>query len=128
MTSILASIGNSLKRRFQQNADGSYTEEMSVGLPTAIADGRKVVAAAATAETLVATSTPCSAVIVQALSTNTDEVAIGGSTVIAASGATRRGLILTPGRSVPIAIDDAVKLFVDSKVNGEGVTFVLVSR
>jgi hypothetical protein len=62
-------------------------------------------------------------VIIKALLDNTDNVAVGASTVVAAAG-TARGIILAPGEVVEIRIDDLSKLYVDSRVNGEGVGYV----
>ena len=102
--------------------------EMGVGLDiiSAISDGRKVVAAAGTAETLVAASTSCRFVILTALSTNTGIVAVGGSTVVAAA-ATRRGAALSAGDSVGIPIDDLIKIYLDAVVSGEGVSYMFLS-
>lgn len=89
---------------------------------TSLGTGRKVVATAGTAETLVAASTPSLLVTITALSSNTDTVVIGGASVVAAIG-TRQGTPLEPGDSVDSSIDDLQKLYVDSVVNGEGVSF-----
>ena len=93
-----------------------------VSTPSTIGDGRKTVTSAGTAETLVASSTACKSVTITALEANTDAVCIGASTVVAAL-ATRRGTPLLAGDSVTIVIDDLQKLYIDSVVNGEGVSF-----
>lgn len=95
----------------------------SVTPPSAIGDGLKVVTTAGTAVTL-ASSTAIKSVIVTANSTNTGVIVVGGSTVVAASGATRRGYALSSGDSVRINIDDLVKVYIDATVNGEGVHYV----
>lgn len=89
---------------------------------TGINDGRKVVAAAGTAEALVAVATPIIEVTITAELDNTDTVVIGGSGVIAAL-ATRVGTPLEAGDSRTLQIDDLSKVFVDALVSGEGVTF-----
>lgn len=91
---------------------------------TSIHDGRKVVAAAGTALALAA-STPCSHVTVVAETDNTDIVVVGSATVVAAL-ATRRGVPLYPGDSYDTDIDNVAEVYIDSLVNGEGVTFVYV--
>ena len=89
---------------------------------TAIGDGRKVVTAAATAETLVASSTACQKLDIQAETDNTGLIAVGTSTVVAAEG-TQRGIILQAGDVYSIEIDDLVEVYVDATVSGDGVTF-----
>lgn len=88
---------------------------------TAITSGRKVVGTAGTAVALAA-STTIKAVIITALQSNTDIVAVGGSTVLAAA-ATMNGTPLFLGQSMVVYIDDLSKVFVDSRVNDEGVAF-----
>lgn len=88
---------------------------------TAIGDGRKVVAAAGTAEAL-ATSTACKRVIIMAETNNTGVITVGGSTVVAAL-ATRQGIPLNAGDSVTITIDNLSKIYLDTTVNGDGVTY-----
>lgn len=99
----------------------------NTALPTAIGDGLKLVTTAGTRETLVASSTPAKSVTITAKLTNTGTVVIGGSTVVAASGATRRGTPLNAGDNIVIDIDDLVKIYVDVTVNGEGVTYTYTS-
>jgi hypothetical protein len=88
-----------------------------------IADGTKAVTTAGTRVALVAESTPCRMVQIQAKPENTDTVVVGASTVVAASG-TRRGIALVPGQSVALRVTDLNVLYLDSVVSGEGVSFV----
>jgi hypothetical protein len=88
-----------------------------------IRDGRKVVAAAGTAERLVATNTPCKKVTIMALIANTDYVVVGDSTVVA-SAATRRGIPLGAGTSITLDIEDLYAVYLDAVVSGEGVSFI----
>lgn len=87
-----------------------------------VGDGRKTVSVAGTPERLVSSNTPCRKVEVQALPTNTDNVAIGASTVDAAAGA-ERGTVLPPTGSATLYVEDLYALYVDSAVSGEGVSF-----
>ena len=87
-----------------------------------IVSGRKTVTAAGTAEPLVAASTPCEKVDIQAELDNTGEIVVGGSGVIAAAG-TRKGIALRAGDSYTLEIDDVTDIYIDATVNGEGVTF-----
>lgn len=88
-----------------------------------VRDGRKVVAAAGTAERLVSENTPCRKVTIMAELDNTDYVVIGDSTVVA-SLATRRGIPLSAGTSITLDIEDLYAVWIDAAVNGEGVTFI----
>lgn len=85
-------------------------------------DGRKVVTTAGTA-VAIASTTAAAKVIITACTDNTDLVTVGASTVVAAL-ATRRGIPLAPGQSVEIGCTDLADVFIDSLVNGEGVTFL----
>lgn len=87
-----------------------------------VGDGIKNVASAGTAVVL-ASSTPCRKVYIQARPENTDVVVVGASTVVAAS-ATRRGISLAPGQSVTLNVKDLASLYVDSVVSNEGVSYV----
>lgn len=88
-----------------------------------IGDGIQKVAAAGTAEQLSSSSIPCRKVLIQACPENTDVVVVGASTVVAAL-ATRRGISLVPGGQVYLSVTDVNKLYVDSLVSGEGVSYV----
>lgn len=89
---------------------------------TTLGDGRVVSVTPATAVVFGAAQ-PCRRIVATALPTNTDVVAVGASTVLAALGS-RRGITLAPGQSVEVPIDDVSKLYLDAVVAGEGVTFV----
>lgn len=85
-------------------------------------DGRKVVASAGTAEAIAA-STTATRVIITAETDNTDLVVVGRSTVVAALG-TRQGIPLSPGQTIELNVSNLSNVYIDSLVNGEGVTFV----
>ena len=86
-----------------------------------VGQGRKVVAAAGTAEAL-ASDTPCQKVDIQAELDNTDVICVGGSGVIAAT-ATREGIALESKDVYSLEIDNLNKVYIDAEVNGEGVSF-----
>lgn len=90
--------------------------------PTAISDGLKLVAAAGTREALAA-STACKWVSITAKLTNTGVIVVGGTSVVAASGATRRGTPLNAGDSFSFQIDNLNDVNIDATVSGEGVTY-----
>jgi hypothetical protein len=88
-----------------------------------LTDQRKTVTTAGTAVQLLTASTPCKWVVVVAFKANTDAVAVGSSTVLAATG-TARGVLLNPMEKAAIPIDNVNKVWLDSRVNGEGVAFL----
>jgi hypothetical protein len=89
--------------------------------PQTLSNGRKVVAAAGTAEALAA-STSCKTVAITAELDNTGVIVVGGSTVVAAL-ATRQGVPLQAGDTITIDIDNLNDVYIDSTVNGDGVTY-----
>lgn len=88
---------------------------------TGIADGRTTVTTAGTRVAL-ASSTTCKQVVITAETDNTGYVVVGGSTCVAAL-ATRRGIPLSSGDSVALEIDNLADIYIDSTVNGDGVTY-----
>lgn len=63
----------------------------------------------------------CKWCIVQALSDNTGNVAIGDASVVAAE-ATQQGLRLSPGQAQPFRISNTNILYVDAETGGDGVS------
>ena len=57
---------------------------------------------------------------------NAELIAVGASTVVAAEG-TQRGIPLFSSGSVTISIDNLNKVWIDSTINGEGVTFIYLT-
>ena len=90
---------------------------------TSIGDGHKAVTTAGTAERLVASSTPCKYAVITALYTNTGRIMVGGSTVVAAVGATSRGTPLDAYEKFGFPCDDLYDIYIDATVNGEGVMY-----
>lgn len=93
-------------------------EEVLPRIPETIGDGSKTVTTAGTRVQLTSTETPCFYIIVTALVANIGTIWVGGSTV--ASG---RGIPLVALQSCRIDIDDISKVYIDSTVNGEGVSY-----
>jgi hypothetical protein len=87
--------------------------------------GRKVVAAAGTAESLSSSTAIIQGVLVTAETDNTGTVVIGDSGVVAAL-ATRKGTPLLAGDSTWVPIADLASVFVDVTTNGDGVTYTAV--
>lgn len=94
----------------------------SASVSSALGEGRKTVSSAGTAEAL-ASSTTIKEVIVTAETNNTGVMCAGGGGVVAAE-ATREGEPLFPGDSVVLQIDDLAAVYIDTTVNGDGVTYI----
>lgn len=92
------------------------------GVNSVVGQGRKAVTTAGTPVAL-ASSTTIKSVTIQAQKNNTSDVIVGGAGMIGAL-ATRQGIYLSPGDSIDFSIDDLSKVYVDSLVNGEAVTFI----
>ena len=86
---------------------------------------RKVVTTAGTAVKLSDTRINCVQICLQALLTNTGNIAIGGSNVIAASG-TANSITLVPGQTMTINCQNPQTIWMDSEVNGEGVSYLVL--
>lgn len=84
--------------------------------------GRQVVAAAGTAVQLQAEKERCENMTITAESDNTGLISVGDSSVVAAEGS-QQGAILTPLGSITVKVGDLSKIYIDSTVSGDGVTF-----
>ena len=91
---------------------------------TRLGSGRKVVALAGEAEKL-AGDIVAKEVVITAEDDNTGVIVVGGRNVIAAL-ATRIGTPLDASDSVVIPCKNLQNIYIDSTVNGEGVTFSYV--
>lgn len=105
------------------DTDGSVTVSVQPAGASSIGHGRKTVTTAGTPVTLAASATPSRRVTIVALDTNTGQIAVGGSGVVAASGATRTGVILNAGDTYELDINDLSKVYLDATVSGEGANF-----
>jgi hypothetical protein len=88
---------------------------------TGIGHGVTTVTTAGT-DVVLASSTACKKVIIQAQTDNTTGIAVGGSGVDA-TVATGTGLFLYPGDSIEIQIDNLSDIYIDALTNGEGVRY-----
>ncbi|HEC66873.1 MAG TPA: hypothetical protein ENI23_16480 [bacterium] len=88
---------------------------------TGVADGVKTVTSAGT-DVALASSTACKKVDIQAQTDNTGLIAVG-FTGVDATEATGTGVILYPGDTYSLEIDNLSDIFIDSTVSGEGVRF-----
>lgn len=87
-----------------------------------IADNRKVVASAGTAEALEDAENVVDFVTLTAETNNTGVMAVGASTVVAALS-TRRGTPLFNGESKTLDGVDLNEVYIDATVTGDGVTY-----
>lgn len=91
--------------------------------PSSLVGGTKTVTSAATAQALVATSTPCRCVWIGPLC-NTDGVGTNTKPVFLGNSVNQNMPLLPSSISgVVISIDDASKIFVKVGVNSEGVAY-----
>lgn len=86
-------------------------------------DGRTNVTTAGTRVQLSSDTAQVSEVTVISLTENTQQVNVGDISVVAATGSTQRGIPLMPGDAVTFRRVKLSDLYVDSRVNGEGVTY-----
>lgn len=89
--------------------------------PTAVGNGKKTVTTAGTRVAL-ASSTTCKSVTIKSLSTNTGIIYVGDSTVTSTNG-----FQLYSGDAVSFDISNLSTIYLDSSVNGEGVTYLYVN-
>ena len=92
---------------------------------TGIGHGVKVVTTAGT-DVVLATTTACKLVIIQAQTDNTGIIAVGASGVDATI-ATGTGVALYAGESITLLADDLADIYIDATVSGEGVRYTYLS-
>lgn len=92
-------------------------------ITTTLGTGRQTVTTAGTRVQLTTTSTRADWVIVTAETDNTGVITAGGSGVVGAL-ATRQGVSLQAGDSVTVITDNLTDIYLDTTVNGDGVTYV----
>lgn len=67
-----------------------------------------------------------SSIAITALSTNTGVIVVGDVACVAAAG-TRRGTPLSANQTASFPVDDVADLYMDSTVNGEGISATWVA-
>lgn len=126
-------IGAAQIQRFKigWGVDGSYSDASATApipvqnIASGLTTGRKTITTAGTAE-VIAASTVCRSVIVVALPTNTNRVAIGDS-VVDVADSTFRGIPLNAGDSVSLLVSNLNQIWLDVLVNGEGISFAYLT-
>lgn len=87
-----------------------------------LGNGRKIVAEKEKPEVLAAT-TGCIWVTIEAETDNTGEIIVGGKGVVGKL-AERTGRTLDKGESITLEVGDLAQVWLDATVNGDGVTYV----
>lgn len=87
-----------------------------------VASNRKTVTTHGTAVALLSSQTEAKRVDVSALTTNTNLVYVGNSSVLATAGS-EKGVPLFAGNTYTFYVTDVSLIYVDSLVDGEGVAF-----
>lgn len=85
---------------------------------TILGNGKTTVTTAGTRVPLAA-STASTSITIRALSTNTGLIYVGNSSVSSSNG-----FQLSARETVSMDLDNLAKVFIDSSVNGEGVTYI----
>ncbi len=98
---------------------------------TTLESGTKQVATAGTRVQLPTTASfAAKAIIIQALSTNEDAIVVGDKNVVAATGShatpTQRGIELVAKQVLSIDLIDGTQVWIDSRKNADGVSYVLL--
>ena len=88
--------------------------------PSSASSNQKTVTTAGTSVQL--QTNTCKSLTIKALAGNTDKIYVGDSGVSSSNG-----FELSAGDIVSLAIDNSNKIHIDSAVNGEGVSFILVN-
>jgi hypothetical protein len=87
-------------------------------IPTQVISGQVNVTTAGTAVAL-GTTNDIISVVIKAKSSNTGNIYVGGSNVSSSNG-----LILSAGDAVSLDINNLSSVYIDSDVNGEGVSYL----
>ena len=109
----------------EQGSSGNLTSLVTNGvnvLPYSIVGSGVQTVATAGSRVALASTTAIKSVTVRAKSVNTGLIYVGSSIV-----ASSNGFQLSAGETVSIDIDNLSKVYIDSAVNGEGVSYVYLS-
>lgn len=93
-----------------------------VPLKRVVSYGQKAVTTSGTEVQLVASSTPCSSLVVKALAANTGKIYVGSNSSVTTSN----GFELNAQESVSLDVDNVQDVYIDAGVNGEGVSWIAV--
>ncbi len=123
---VMGAIGDDADLDIVQVRVDPITKRLKVdiegGTASTIVGGRKTVVVSNTAVRLVAATTTCIKIVIQALRGNTGDIAIGDSAVVLTPGA-EVGIVLPQQNSITIEIDDVYKIYINGAA-GDGVSFL----
>lgn len=91
-------------------------------LPYSLIGNNVAVVTTAGTRVALATTTAIKSVTIRAKSVNTGLIYVGSASVAASNG-----FQLSPAETVSLDIDNLSKVYIDSAVNGEGVSFIYLS-
>jgi hypothetical protein len=112
----------SFARRYRDMGDDSHAEVVAIGsvaIPTSIYHGQKVVTTAGTEVALAASQAILSGVRIKALAANTGIIYVGANPVTSSTG-----FALAAGEEVFVEVANLATVYIDSSVNGEGVSYL----
>lgn len=98
---------------------GSEVSVLSVAIPTTIYHGQKTVTTAGTEVALAASQAILSGVRIKALAANTGIIYVGANQVTSGTG-----FALAAGEEVFVEVANLATVYIDSSVNGEGVSYI----
>lgn len=101
------------------SSDGAGNLSFTLDPPNTVVNGQRAVTTAGTRVALAGASTPVVSVTIKALSTNTGLIYVGDSTVDSTNG-----FVLASGDSASSDIDNLTDIYLDSSVDGEGVSYL----
>lgn len=87
-----------------------------------IGDGKTVMTTAGVRQQL--PNQACSRVRIQAYSENSGEIVVGGATVVALAGSSRRGLALYGSQWAEFSVDNLNRLYIDSTSDGDMLNYI----
>ena len=93
------------------------------GISGRMSSGRKTVTTAGTAERITSSAFSIQKIVITAETDNTGVIVVGDANVVA-SLSTRQGIPLSAGQSITLLLSDLSKVWLDTTVNGDGVTYL----
>lgn len=103
------------------NLSAATVISVNLNPATIVGNGKTTVTTAGTSVVL-ASSTSIVSVTVRALSSNTNKIYVGSSSV-----SSTNGFQLSPQETVSLDINNLNKVYIDADTNGEGVTWIYLS-
>jgi hypothetical protein len=102
--------------------DGLHVDVRKTALPSGAHNGTKTVTTAGVAVPIVAVTTPCFSVVIEALDSNAGFIYVGDSGVTSANGSA-----LDAGESVTMDVENLLPIYLNASVSLDGVRFTYLS-